>query len=296
MKIGPICGVRIILNPFFLLLVVFLGVAGFLPYAVILFAIVFLHELAHTIVSSAYGMDISEIELLPFGGVARSEKLHDPDPFAEIIIALAGPLTNGFLILLALVAAPYEVVSRQWLTYFIRANIAIGLFNLLPALPLDGGRVLRAYLCNRMGFRRATEVAARIGKFLAALLAAAGGVGFYLGYVNPSLMIVAFFIFFAAAREQGMAGYVFVRYLTRKKEEMKETGILPTEQLVASGTTPVKDIVRYFVPKRYHIILVMDEAGQITGFTTEMEVVDSLFEKGINTPLQTIVRYRYYAG
>ena len=84
-----------------------------------------------------------------------------------------------------------------------------------------------------------------------------------------------------------MAGYVFMRYLTRKKQEMEEMEY-SCRALVAYGDVPVGDIVRYFVPKRYHIILVMDETGDIAGFTTEMEVVKSFFELGIDTPLHAL--------
>jgi stage IV sporulation protein FB len=296
MQIGQIGGIRIVLNPFFLILLGVLGLTGYLPHGLVLFGIVFLHELAHTIVAFAYGMPFSSIELLPFGGVATIEGFQNPDPFAEAMIALAGPLTNGFLCLLALAVAPYGVISAPWNEYFLKANLAIGLFNLVPALPLDGGRVLRGYLALKMGYRRATERAASIGKILAACMGIAGGVGFCLGYTGVSLPLLAFFIYISAGREQRMAGYVFVRYLATKTQELKESGVLPTEQLVAYGDVPVKDIVRHFVPKRYHIILVMDEAGELAGFTTEMEVVNSFFERGIETPLQTIIRYRYHIG
>lgn len=294
MQIGHIGGIRIVLNPFFLVLLALLGIAGYLPHGVVLFGIVFLHELAHTIVAFAYGMPLSSIELLPFGGVASSEGFQNPDPFAEAMVALAGPLTNGVLCLLALAVAPYRVIPAMWHGYFLRANCMLGLFNLIPALPLDGGRVLRGYLALKIGYRRATERAALIGRVLAVCMGFAGGLGFYFGHINISLLVLAIFIYISAGREQRMAGYVFVRYLARKKQELEEFGVLPTEQLVAYGDVPVKDIVRHFVPKRYHIVLVMDEAGDIIGFATEMEVVNSFFERGIETPLQTIVRYRYH--
>ena len=137
MQIGQIGGIRIVFNPFFLILLVLLGLAGYLPHGLILFGIVFLHELAHTLVASAYGVQFSAIELFPFG--VASEGFYDPDPFAEAVIALAGPLTNGVLCILAMAVAPYEVIPAQWYDYFMRANCVIGLFNLLPAFPLDGG-------------------------------------------------------------------------------------------------------------------------------------------------------------
>ena len=296
MQMAQVCGIRIELNPFFLLLMLLLGIVGYLPHGLILFGIVFVHELAHTIVAFAYGMPCTSIELLPFGGVARSEGFYSPDPFAEAMIALAGPVTNGFLCLLAIAVAPYGVIPELWYNHFMRANCVIGLFNLIPALPLDGGRVLRGYWALQMGYRRATERAARVGRALAVLMGLVGGLGLYYGYASISLLGLAFFVFIGAGREQRMAGYVFMRYLTRKKQELEENGVLPTEQLVAHGDMSVGDIVGHFVPKRYHIILVMDDAGHIAGFATEMEVVNSFFEQGIDTPLQAIIHYRYNIG
>ena len=293
MQIAQVGGIRIELNPFFLLLMLLLGIAGYLPHGLILFSIVFVHELAHTIVAFAYGMPLASIELLPMGGVARSEGFHNPDPFAEAMIALAGPVTNGFLCLLAMAIAPYGVIPELWYNLFMKANCAIGLSNLIPALPLDGGRILRGYWASKIGYRRATERAAAVGRALAILMGCVAGLGLYYGHVSISLLGLAFFVFIGAGREQRMAGYVFMRYLTRKQQELDENGVLPTEQLVAHGDMSVGDIVGHFVPKRYHIILVLDDTGHVAGFTTEMEVVSSFFEQGIDTPLQAIIRYRY---
>ncbi|MGI6566312.1 MAG: M50 family metallopeptidase [Limnochordia bacterium] len=289
MQIGQIGGIRIVFNPFFLILLVLLGLAGYLPHGLILFGIVFLHELAHTLVASAYGVQFSAIELFPFGGVASSEGFYDPDPFAEAVIALAGPLTNGVLCILAMAVAPYEVIPAQWYDYFMRANCVIGLFNLLPAFPLDGGRVLRAYLALKLGYRRATERAAFMGRVLAVALGSVGAAGVYYGFASVSLPVLAFFIYLSAGREQRMAGYVFVRYLTRKKQELDAAGVMPAEQLVAYGDVPVKDIVRHFVPKRYHVVLMINAAGAVEGVASEMEVVSSFFEQGIDTPLEAVV-------
>ncbi len=293
MQIAQVGGIRIELNPFFLLLMLLLGIAGYLPHGLVLFSIVFVHELAHTIVAFAYGMPLTSIELLPMGGVARSEGFHNPDPFAEAVIALAGPVTNGFLCLLAMAIVPYGVIPELWYNLFMKANCVIGLSNLIPALPLDGGRILRGYLALKIGYRRATERAAAVGRVLAILMGCIAGLGLYYGYASISLFGLAFFVFVGAGREQRMAGYVFMRYLTRKQQELDENGVLPTEQLVAHGDMSVGDIVGHFVPKRYHIILVLDDTGHVEGLTTEMEVVNSFFEQGIDTPLQAIIRYRY---
>jgi len=148
---------------------------------------------------------------------------------------------------------------------------------------------VRAYLALKLGYRRATERAAFIGKVLAVVLGAVGAVAVYYGLAGVSLPILAFFIYVSAGKEQRMAGYVFVRYLTRKKSELDEAGVMPAEQLVAYGDVPVKDIVRHFVPRRYHVILMIGPEGDVEGIASEMEVVTSFFEQGIDTPLAEVV-------
>ena len=163
-----------------------------------LFVTVILHELAHSYVAQRYGIGIERIVLLPIGGVSSMEEL-PKDPGQEFRIAIAGPLVN---ILISLVCYGLFFVLLQsyptiasFLNYFALVNVILGAFNLIPAYPMDGGRVLRAFLAGRMSYLQATETAASVGKFLAIFMAV---VGIFWNYF---LILIALFIYIGADAE-----------------------------------------------------------------------------------------------
>ncbi len=185
--------------------------AGFNPYilgtvvALGLFVGVFIHELAHSLIARAKGIKIQSITLLILGGVSQMEETM-PDPKVELPMALAGPLTSLALGLIsgALVYVFYAVVPDPGVAgvliftfgYLSLLNLLLFGFNLLPAFPMDGGRVLRAWLARRMPLSRATRIAADVGKAFAVVF---GIVGLLL--LNPILIIIAFFIYIGANQE-----------------------------------------------------------------------------------------------
>ena len=177
------------------------------------FTCVVLHELGHSITAQRYGIGVAEIVLYPIGGIARMEKL--PKPRQELWIALAGPAVNVVIaaLLYGVIAAAGtlrpQAIERMGqlniLPNLLIANISLAVFNMIPAFPMDGGRVLRALLALKMGEVRATEVAAGIGQMLA--LAA----GFFvlmnyqrLGGNGIMLLFICFFIFVGAGQEAAM--------------------------------------------------------------------------------------------
>ena len=185
--------------------------AGFNPYilgtvvALGLFVGVFIHEMAHSLIAKAKGIEIHSITLLILGGVSQMEETM-PDPKVELPMALAGPLTSLAVgvISSALVYAVDAVVADPGIAgvlvftfgYLGLLNILLFGFNLLPAFPMDGGRVLRAWLARRMPLSRATRIAADVGKGFAVLF---GIVGLLL--LNPILIIIAFFIYIGENQE-----------------------------------------------------------------------------------------------
>ena len=177
------------------------GVGVSLVSLVLLFGSVLAHELAHALAARRFGIGTSEIVLLPIGGMAKIER-EPQNGLQEVIIALAGPamslLVAGAAGLLALATSsvPFLGAAAAMLAF---ANLMLGLFNLLPAFPMDGGRVLRGALRGRRGLVGATRIAARLGRILTIPMAI---VGFALGSV--SLVLVAGFVYLAARAEERM--------------------------------------------------------------------------------------------
>jgi Zn-dependent protease len=185
---------------------------------ILLFVCVTLHELGHSLVARAFGIPVREIVLLPLGGVARMSK-NPEKPTHELLIAIAGPAVNVIIIVLLLVpvgltVAPSLLTNHGLLPadfentpslstallWLLAANVSLVVFNLIPAFPLDGGRILRALLAMFMGYPKATRVAVATGQFIALIL------GLY-GVLNGHflLTLVAVFIFFGAGQETAEA-------------------------------------------------------------------------------------------
>jgi Zn-dependent protease/predicted transcriptional regulator len=194
--------------------------SGLIPYlvgvivALGLFAGVLVHELAHSIVARKKGIKINSITLMIFGGIASMDE-GVPDPKAELPMALVGPLTS-LLVGLVLVAIMYAIpvfistAASAGVLIFIFGylgllNIILFAFNLLPAFPMDGGRVLRAWLAKRMPLHRATKIAADVGKGFAIVFGIIG-----LFFFNPFLILIALFIYIGASSESTAVKYSFL--------------------------------------------------------------------------------------
>lgn len=159
-----------------------------------LFGSVVLHELGHALAARAYGIRTRHITLYPFGGIAAIESM-PRNPRQELVIAIAGPAVNGLLTVLSL---PFALITGWWSLYlFVGINVVMGLFNLIPAFPMDGGRVLRAALTVPLGYVRASLVAMNIGRAFALLFLVAGFI-----WWAPSLVLVGGFLLVAIAGER----------------------------------------------------------------------------------------------
>ncbi|RMF41151.1 MAG: site-2 protease family protein [Planctomycetota bacterium] len=216
MKVGTFGGIPVYIHWSFWLLIaayffpaVMSGGLGAALYAVAfilaIFFCVVLHEFGHATAAAMYGIPTADITLLPIGGVARLRRMPD-NPLHELVIALAGPAVNVVIAGALLVpwmfgvavgrAAPGVGIGTDFIEQLIAANIFLVVFNLLPAFPMDGGRVLRGFLAMRMGQYRATQIAARVGRWMAlgfAILSLVSG--------HLILLLIAAFIFFAGTAE-----------------------------------------------------------------------------------------------
>ncbi len=210
LKIFTVFGIPVELHISFLLLMIFIylvAILNIIPSINILtavlitlvFATVVIHELSHCYLAKRYGIKIQRIVLLPIGGVSEMEEL-PKDPAQELRIALAGPTANIIIagisyVILIIFGSYLTTILTGALYYFIIVNIILGLFNLLPAFPMDGGRILRAFLAERMSFIRATKLSANIGKQFAIIMAVIGV------FFNFFLILVAIFVYLGAEAE-----------------------------------------------------------------------------------------------
>ena len=192
--------------------------AGYMPYilgmivTLSLFAGVLIHELAHSVVAVSKGLEVKSITLLILGGVSQIDEGDSPDPYVEMPMAIAGPLASLVIGIItgAIALLSYYFISQPAVAgimfyvfgYLSFLNILLFLFNLIPAFPMDGGRVLRAFLAKRMPIHQATSIAADIGRGFAIVF---GFIGLIL--FNPILIIIAVFVYLGAGQEATMVKY-----------------------------------------------------------------------------------------
>ncbi|MBB5690046.1 site-2 protease family protein [Roseomonas alkaliterrae] len=251
------------------------------------FACVVLHELGHAAAASRYGIATPDITLLPIGGLARLERIPE-EPWREIAIALAGPAVNVAICLLLLVVigampAPEEGLAVEdprtgFLARLFWVNAFLVIFNMIPAFPMDGGRVLRAALTFRMGHRRATHAAATVGQAVAIMLGFAGLFG------APLLIFIALFVWLGAAAE---SAEVDLRATTRGMlaADAMETRFeaLPPEADVAMAAEALLRTPQQDFP-------VVDGRGRILGLLTRDAIIHTLRQQGPETPVADAMR------
>src|SRR5262245_57329613 len=296
-RLFSVAGTAVRIHLTFFLLLAFVAAVGWkaggapmaidqVVFVVLLFVCVVLHEFGHVFAARAYGIRTSDVELLPIGGVASLERMPEK-PSQEIVVALAGPAVNLVIAaaLIGLLGASFDLTQMTQLEQatstlagrVAAANVALCLFNLIPAFPMDGGRVLRALLAVSLGYTRATRVAATIGQALAFVFALLGLLG------NPLLILIAVFIFLAAS---GEAGYVQAREYTR--------GYLASHAMITSYETlrpssVADDAVALVLRTTQQEFPVVDGAGVMRGVLTRDALIRGLQQHGGTAPVLDIM-------
>jgi Zn-dependent protease/predicted transcriptional regulator len=297
-RILTAAGIGVYVHVTFLLLLVFAGASGYarhhrwidawidIGFVLALFVIVVLHELGHALTARRFGIATRDITLLPIGGVARLERMPE-EPRQELLVALAGPAVN---VVLAFVFFGLLALGAQWTSWqhmlhedsflfrLLAVNVMLAVFNMLPAFPMDGGRVLRALLAMRLDYVRATRIAANVGQGMALLMGLVGVLGFFGGVANPFLVLIAVFIWMGAAQESNMV---------QMKSALGNTRV---DQIMISDfrTLTPEDTLSHavaFLLAGYQQEFPVVSEGRVVGMLTRTGLVNGLSKLGGNLPV-----------
>ena len=294
--IGRVAGIELRIHATFLLLLAWLALVDYratgttagaalgLLFTLALFASVLLHELGHALAGRRVGVPTRDITLLPIGGVARLEYIPEK-PRQELGIALAGPAVTLLIVLvlwlaLRLAGQPVmvtrDVIARgnagAFFAQLMWLNVTLLVFNLLPAFPMDGGRVLRALLALRTDYLRATELAARVGRVFALLFAIVGL------FYNPFLVLIALFIWVSAAAESNALQERSILSGVRVDRLM----IRDVRTLAPNDTLNVA--LRHVLSGFQHDFPVV-EGDKVVGVLTRSTLLTGLAERGAESPV-----------
>lgn len=289
LKLGRFAGVDVFVHWTFLILLVwiFVGQLGAgqdvaaalrgVSFVLALFGCVILHEFGHALAARRYGIRTRDITLLPIGGVARLERMPE-NPRHELWVALAGPAVN--IVIAAVLFAALAISGGSPQAFELSAapagsfagrlmtlNLFLAVFNLLPAFPMDGGRVLRALLATRLGRLRATQIAANIGQGMAMLL------GLFGLLFNPFLVFIAFFVYIGASAEAQMVE------LTTLIRGLAVRDAMQTRFRTLEPEAPLSTAVAELLSGAQHDFPVI-AGGAVAGMLRRRDLVKALSERG----------------
>lgn len=298
-RIATISGIPVYIHATFLLLIAFVlwmhfeqghnmtTALGGVVFTLLLFLCVVLHEFGHALTAKRYGIKTRDITLLPIGGVARLERMPD-DPRQELWVALAGPAVNvvialGLYVVLT-IGGGLEDLSRMKLVgggllpKLMAVNIWLVVFNMLPAFPMDGGRVLRALLAMRMPYAQATQIAAALGQGMAFIF---GFIGLWIGH--PFLIFIALFVYLGAAGEASAA----VMRASFENVPVREAMLTHFQALDANA--PLQTAVDALLAGYQQDFPVLDN-GTVVGVLTRQDLVNALTAGGPSQPVGSAMR------
>jgi Zn-dependent protease/CBS domain-containing protein len=287
-NIGRIAGTEVRIHVTFLLFLGWIFLASWysggsqaawsgLAFMLLLFTCVLAHEFGHIFTARAFGVATPDVTLLPIGGVARLERIPEK-PTEELLVALAGPAVN-VVIALALIAfagaslqpqsfAAVESNQISMIDRLAAVNLFLAIFNMIPAFPMDGGRVLRALLAIRLGHVRATEIAASIGQFVAF------GLGFLGLFGNPLLIFIAIFVYLAASSE---AQLVAMRAMSR---DVPVSAAMMTQIARLSPEAHIDEAVETLLRTSQSEFPVVDADGRLAGLLSRADLIRALKDLG----------------
>ena len=256
-------------------------------FSLAVFACVVLHEFGHALAARRYGIRTPDITLLPIGGLARLERMPD-QPLQELVIAIAGPLVNVVIAAIIFLALGSTVglgeigqidnPQADFLARLAGVNVFLVLFNLIPAFPMDGGRVLRAVLAFWLKWSRATQVAARIGQGFAVLFGVLGL------FYNPLLIFIAIFVYLAAAGEAQNA------QLRDVAKSVLVSDVMITKFSSLQRSSTLDEAVELLLATTQHEFPVVDATGRFEGLLTRDAMIQALHQGGPGTPVASAMR------
>ncbi len=247
-----------------------------------------LHEVSHVIAARCMGVGISYVEIMPFGVCARLKADIIKNPVREIIVALSGPLCNLAIACIMSVGGRYFLIDAKITEYFIICNLSMAAINLLPCLPLDGGRVLRSYLALKTGAIFAYNFCVKLSHVIVLLLIGGSVYLLLTNSFNFSLILIGAFLLGNLFLEQRNISRQTLKELLLFKDKLGCDKMSHASPLIAHKSTPARRILKKLSYNSYHIIFVVDDDLSILKTLSEGQLIDALTKGSIQITLDEI--------
>ncbi|MDT8715281.1 M50 family metallopeptidase [Clostridium sp. 19966] len=266
------------LNRFFIPYVILLIFIGFKGELIISFMLVFLHEIAHYFTAVAFGYSGFDVRILPIGAVLKLKDLDEAEPIEDFIISIAGPLFNLFLAGLCYLVS--QVNDSHMIDALIKSNLSLGIFNLIPAFPLDGGRILRDFLSTRYIYRRANEITVIVSIILGYFFLGIFIFLLFLKVFDYNTCIMAAFIIISSYKEKERIVYIIMADIARKKRKFLQKKYIENRSLSVHYKSQLLDILSIVDKNKYNVFVVLDDEMRVLDVVYEEELLAALKEYG----------------
>ncbi len=298
--IGQFRGIKVYIHWTFMLLLVWIAMSSYrlshntnqlllsVGYILTLFACVVLHEFGHALTARRFGIKTKDITLFPMGGMARMEKMPE-SPKEEFLVAIAGPLVNvviagGLFLYMYLSPTVYTMgfpagamTADKFIPALFAVNVIMAVFNLIPAFPMDGGRIFRALLSLKLERTRATQIAANLGQFIAILFVLLGL------FYNIWLVFIGIFIYLGAGAEASQ------EYVQRDLSRYRVSNLVMSKYTLLAAHDALSAALRALLDSQEREFLVT-ENGVVSGVLTRDEMLAGLQQFGQNVQIGKIMR------
>ena len=276
------------IDPLFFLTILIMYFSNFYLKYLVIFTSLAIHELAHVLTAVLQKGKFKTLRIFPVGLNAEIDT-GETGLKAALFTDISGPLINILIFAAGFILDSYYLKLPDDIHFIIYVNISLGVFNMIPVIPLDGGRILQRLLESHIGFYRANKYTRRISAGILILLAVIGVFQFVGSMHNYSLVLLGGYMYYYLKHEGTEVSLMNIKNLVYKRSRFLKKGIYPGRELVVLKSIKLSEIIRNMDFDRFHLIYVLDEEMKFIKLFTEQDIIDSMVKHDSNITFDELI-------
>lgn len=262
----------------FFIYIFILMIIGFKREIISSLIFVLIHESTHYLVARILNFSAYNIKILPFGAVLNLKDIDEAEPFEDLIISISGPLMNIFLAVIFYIL--HLSFNRQIYKVYCISNLVLGVFNLIPAYPLDGARILRSILSLKTFYKKANNITLNISIFIGSIMCFLYFLCFFKGINSINLGLISLFIIYTSIKEKERMAYIIMGDIIKKRAKFFKRGYLENKSISLFYKKDLLRALELIDKNKYNNFFVLDEELKLVGIIYEDEVIEALKNYG----------------